>query len=166
ASRSRATDPVQFGGTITTETFPMAQGTGHSTDLLADLTPAQQEAVTHVEGPLLVLAGPGSGKTRVITRRIVYLIQEHGVHPRNILAVTFTNKAAGEMRDRVHVLLPRSVTVDRQGVEIPPNRFIQIRTFHSFGSEMMRIYADRMGMDRHFTIYDQDDRKKVLKEAI
>jgi DNA helicase-2/ATP-dependent DNA helicase PcrA len=96
-------------------------------DLLADLTPAQQEAVQHFEGPLLVLAGPGSGKTRVITRRILHLLLEHRVGPANILAMTFTNKAAGEMRQRVWQLLPDQIKIDStSGVVLPPHRFLRI----------------------------------------
>src|SRR5262245_19787320 len=109
-------------------------------DLLADLTAAQREAVTHFEGPLLILAGAGSGKTRVITRRVAYLIQQ-GVRPSNILAITFTNKAAGEMRQRIESLLPG-------------NR-VWISTFHSMGARLLRQYGDRFGLDRNFTIYDQ-----------
>src|SRR5262249_54643560 len=101
-------------------------------DLLADLTPAQRQPVTHIEGPLLIVAGPGSGKTRVITRRIAWLWQCQGIRPESILAVTFTNKAAGEMRDRVWRLLPQSEKVDPHGVELPPHRFLRISTFHSF----------------------------------
>src|SRR5436853_4856770 len=108
-----------------------------STDYLLDLTPAQHQAVTHVEGPLLILAGPGSGKTRVITRRVAHLIQ-HGVRPQSILAITFTNKAAGEMRQRVDALLPG-------------NR-VWISTFHSFGAKILRIYGDQIGLDPKFTI--------------
>lgn len=135
-------------------------------DLLADLTPAQQEAVTHFEGPLLVLAGPGSGKTRVITRRILYLLLEHRVPHRNILAVTFTNKAAGEMRQRVWQLLPDSTKVDPTGVVLPPHRFLRISTFHSFGAYFLRVYANRLELDSRFTIYDQDDRLKIVKAAL
>ncbi len=120
-------------------------------DLLSDLTPAQREAVTHLDGPLLIIAGAGSGKTRVITRRVGYLLQQ-GVRPWNILAITFTNKAAGEMRQRVETLAPRSR--------------VWISTFHSFGARILRQYADRLGLDRNFTIYDQDDRKKVVQEAL
>src|SRR6516162_10232659 len=120
-------------------------------DLLSDLTPQQSEAVTHLEGPLLVLAGAGSGKTRVITRRIAYLI-EQGVRPWNILAITFTNKAAGEMRQRVEALLPG-------------NR-VWVSTFHSLGARLLRQYADRLGLDRNFTIYDQADRTRLVKQAI
>src|SRR3954454_7790577 len=100
-------------------------------DLLADLTPAQREAVTHRDGPLLILAGPGSGKTRVITRRVAHLIQQ-GVRPSNILAITFTNKAAGEMRQRVEALLPDSR--------------VWISTFHSMGARLLRQYGERLGL--------------------
>src|SRR6516162_2896142 len=129
----------------------MAQDQGQPADILADLTPAQREAVTHFEGPLLILAGAGSGKTRVITRRVVWLLQQ-GVRPSNILAITFTNKAAGEMRQRVEALAPNSK--------------VWISTFHSFGAKLLRIYAERLNMDRNFTIYDQDDRKRVVKDAL
>lgn len=120
-------------------------------DLLSDLTPAQREAVTHFEGPLLILAGPGSGKTRVITRRVAWLLQQ-GVRPSNILAITFTNKAAGEMRQRVEALVPGSR--------------VWISTFHSFGARLLRQYADRLELDRNFTIYDQTDRARIAKMAL
>lgn len=120
-------------------------------DLLADLTDAQRDAVIHMDGPLLILAAAGSGKTRVITRRVAHLIQS-GVRPSSILAITFTNKAAGEMRQRVEQLLPG-------------NRVL-ICTFHSLGVRLLRQYADRLGIDRNFTIYDVDDRNKLVKEAI
>ncbi len=122
-----------------------------TTDLLADLTPAQREAVTHLEGPLLILAGAGSGKTRVITRRVAYLLQQ-GVPAHRILAITFTNKAAGEMRQRVEALVP--------------NSRVWISTFHSLGARLMRQYADRLGLDRNFTIYDQNDRNRLVKDAL
>src|SRR5436309_4028569 len=120
-------------------------------DLLGDLTPAQREAVTHFEGPLLILAGAGSGKTRVITRRVVYLLRQ-GVRPWNVLAITFTNKAAGEMRQRVEALVP--------------NSRVWISTFHSLGARLMRQYADRVDIGKNFTIYDQDDRVKLVKAAL
>src|SRR5437588_9093231 len=96
-------------------------------DLLADLTPAQREAVTHFEGPLLILAAAGSGKTRVITRRVAWLLQQ-GVRAHNILAITFTNKAAGEMRQRVNALVP--------------NSRVLVSTFHSLGARVLRQYHD------------------------
>ena len=120
-------------------------------DLLADLTDDQQAAVTHGEGPLLILAGAGSGKTRVITRRVAYLLQQ-GVRPSNILAITFTNKAAG--RDEG----PRREARARQprvGQHVPQPR-----------GAALRQYADRLGFDRNFTIYDMDDRNKLVKDAL
>jgi DNA helicase-2/ATP-dependent DNA helicase PcrA len=119
--------------------------------LLADLTPAQQEAVTHFEGPLLILAGAGSGKTRVITRRVAYLLHQ-GVPPGGILAITFTNKAAGEMRQRVEALVPGST--------------VWVSTFHALGARLLRQYHDRLGIDRNFTIYDQAERLRLVKIAI
>lgn len=120
-------------------------------DLLDDLTPAQREAATHFEGPLLILAGAGSGKTRVLTRRVIYLIQQ-GVRPENILAITFTNKAADEMRQRVDNLLPGGR--------------VWISTFHSLGARLLRQHAGRLGLDRHFTIYDQADRNRLIKDVL
>lgn len=124
---------------------------GSPFDLLNDLTWPQQEAVTHFEGPLLILAGAGSGKTRVITRRVAWLLQQ-GVRPSNILAITFTNKAAGEMKARVDAL-------------VPGNR-VWISTFHSLGARLLRQYGERIGLNRNFTIYDQDDRNKMVKQAL
>src|SRR5262249_14600399 len=121
-------------------------------DWLADLTPAQREAVTHFEGPLLILAGAGSGKTRVITYRVAHLLREHAVSPYHILAITFTNKAAGEMRQRVE--------------RLAPNSRVWISTFHSCGAKLIRQYAARFGLDRNFTIYDVDDRHKLIKAAL
>lgn len=121
------------------------------TDLRAKLTPAQLEAVEHVDGPLLVLAGPGSGKTRVITARIAHLLSQ-GVRPYQILAITFTNKAAGEMKSRVEAILP--------------GQKLFISTFHSFGVRILRQYADRIGVDKNFTVYDQDDRSRMVKLAL
>src|SRR5262249_49395470 len=120
-------------------------------DLLSDLTTAQREAVTHLDGPLLVLAGPGSGKTRVITRRVVHLLYS-GVKPWNILAITFTNKAAGEMRKRV--------------LDIVPDSKVTIRTFHSLGVRLLRKYAARLELNPNFTIYDQADRNQLVKAAL
>ena len=120
-------------------------------DLLKDLTDDQRRAVVHAEGPLLILAGAGSGKTRVITRRVAYLLQM-GIRPSNILAITFTNKAAGEMRNRIEKL-------------IPGNR-VWVCTFHSLGARLLRMYGDRLNLDKNFTIYDVDDRNKLVKDAL
>src|SRR5687768_13136922 len=112
---------------------------------LAGLNPAQREAVLHHEGPLLVLAGAGSGKTRVLTTRIAHLVQQHGVDAREILAVTFTNKAAGEMRERLGRLLGH----DPAGM--------WVGTFHAIGARLLRIHAALVGRTQSFTIYDEDD---------
>ena len=112
----------------------------------------QREAVFHTEGPLLILAGAGSGKTRVLTHRVAYLIEEQGVNPWNILAITFTNKAAGEMRDRVDQL----VTFGAESV--------WVATFHSTCVRILRRYIDRLGFDHNFTIYDSDDQKTLMKD--
>ncbi len=121
-------------------------------DILDGLTPAQREAVTHIDGPLLVLAGAGSGKTRVITRRVAYLIAQ-GVRPHQVLAITFTNKAAGEMRDRVDALVAGS-------------RRPMVSTFHSFCARMLREYADLVGLDPSYSIYDTADQRTALKQAL
>ncbi len=117
------------------------------------LNPQQQEAVCHTEGPLLLLAGAGSGETRVLTHRIAYLIEEKGVNPWNILAITFTNKAAGEMRERVDKIVGYG------------SENIWVSTFHSSCVRILRRYIDRLGYDKNFTIYDADDQKTVMKEV-
>src|SRR3954470_1553039 len=121
---------------------------------LAGLNPAQREAVLHFEGPLLVLAGAGSGKTRVLTTRIARLIEHHGVDPSRILAVTFTNKAAGEMRDRITRLLG----------EEP--RGMWSGTFHAIGARILRSSAPLVGRTSSFTIYDEDDSLGVIKRLM
>ena len=127
-------------------------------DLLSSLNPQQVEAVKATEGPLLVLAGAGSGKTRVITVRIAYLIAEKGVPPHQILAVTFTNKAAGEMRSRVQELLK----------DTKLNSFPLLSTFHSLCVRILRADIDKLGegYKKSFTIYDTDDSNKVIKACI
>ena len=112
----------------------------------------QREAVFHTEGPLLILAGAGSGKTRVLTHRIAYLIEEKGVNPWNILAISFTNKAAGEMRERVD----RLVAFGAESV--------WVSTFHSACVRILRRHIDRLGYDSKFTIYDSDDQKTLMKD--
>src|SRR5438067_7581787 len=121
---------------------------------LSNLNPPQRDAVTHGSGPLLVLAGAGSGKTRVITYRIAYLIGERGVHPANILAVTFTNKAANEMLGRVTRLVPN--------VGARP----WIGTFHSTSLRMLRRYADRLGFTKSFAIYDTADQLTLVRRCM
>lgn len=121
---------------------------------MAGLNPAQREAVEHLEGPILVLAGAGSGKTRVLTVRIARLIAEHRVSPQRIFAVTFTNKAASEMRERVARLL-----------SYPPQG-LWIGTFHSLSARMLRREAAYLGFTRNFTIYNQDDRLSLIRRIM
>ena len=118
---------------------------------LTELNEMQQEAVRHTDGPLLIIAGAGSGKTRVLTYRIAYLIEECGVDPYNILAITFTNKAAGEMKERV--------------ADITPDGYqVWVSTFHSMCVRILRRFAESLGFTRDFAIYDTDDCKSVMKE--
>ncbi|HEV8111150.1 MAG TPA: UvrD-helicase domain-containing protein [Planctomycetota bacterium] len=140
--------------------FP-TPGAAPAADLLEGLNAPQREAVVHGDGPLLILAGPGSGKTRVITRRIVWLVRERGVRPGEILAITFTNKAAGEMRERVLAMLPA--------------RGLWISTFHSMCARILRseievlntpAAASRGAYTRDFTIYDTCDRNELLRKLI
>lgn len=120
---------------------------------LSTLNEAQKDAVTHWGPPLLILAGAGSGKTRVITTKIAWMVDRQGMSPRSILAVTFTNKAAQEMKGRVLALVP--------GAEEP-----MIRTFHSFGAWLLRRHAHLMGLDPGFLIYDEEDGQSLLKSAM
>jgi DNA helicase-2/ATP-dependent DNA helicase PcrA len=121
---------------------------------LADLNAAQREAVLHTEGPVLVVAGAGSGKTRVLTRRIAHLLGAVGVKPPEILAITFTNKAAGEMRERVQDLVG------------PPARAAWVMTFHSACGRILRREAQRLGYRSNFTIYDQADQIRLVKRCL
>jgi DNA helicase-2/ATP-dependent DNA helicase PcrA len=128
---------------------------------LEGLNPAQKEAVETTEGPLLVLAGAGSGKTRVITHRIVHLIL-NGVAPHNILAVTFTNKAATEMRERVQGLIREHAGAARAGFDSLPT----VTTFHSFGVRTLREHHATMNLPRHFVIYDRSDSVRTIKKSL
>ena len=117
------------------------------------LNPPQREAVAQTEGPVLILAGAGSGKTRVLTHRIAYLMDEKGVNPWNILAITFTNKAAQEMRERVDKLVGFG------------SESIWVSTFHSACVRILRRHIDNLGYDTNFTIYDTDDQKSLMKDV-
>jgi DNA helicase-2/ATP-dependent DNA helicase PcrA len=122
--------------------------------LLAGLNEEQRAAVTHFEGPLLILAGAGSGKTRVLTHRVAYLIQVHGVRPDEVVAITFTNKAAGEMKERIG------------GLVGPIARTMWISTFHSMCARLLRREAQRIGYKSTFTIHDEDDRRRLIKRCL
>ena len=123
-------------------------------DLLAGLNPAQREAVETVDGPLLIVAGPGSGKTRVITHRIAYLVREWGVSPFSILAMTFTNKAAREMKDRLNRLAG------------PHAAALTVGTFHSFCARLLRREGDFIGLSRNYSIFDDDDQIAAIRQCL
>jgi ATP-dependent DNA helicase UvrD/PcrA len=132
----------------------MAELTTDLDSLLSGLNDPQREAVTYGEGPLLVLAGAGSGKTRVLTHRIAYLVATDAAKPNEILAITFTNKAAGEMRDRAELLVGRRV------------RAMWVMTFHAACARMLRAEAARLGYTRQFTIYDTADSRRLIKRCL
>ncbi|MFC3015986.1 DNA helicase PcrA [Virgibacillus litoralis] len=123
-------------------------------DLLSGLNKEQQEAVKHTDGPLLIMAGAGSGKTRVLTHRIAYLLREKEVSPKSVLAITFTNKAAREMKDRVHKLVGMG------------SGQIWVSTFHSMCVRILRKDIDRIGYSRNFTILDSSDQLSVIKQIL
>ncbi|MBI5303196.1 MAG: UvrD-helicase domain-containing protein [Chloroflexi bacterium] len=124
-------------------------------DILEKLNPAQRDAVQLVDGPVLVLAGPGSGKTRVLTHRVAYLIHARRIPAHNILAVTFTNKAAREMRERLVQLAGEAAVRD-----------LTIGTFHATCARFLRVNGDRVGLDRGFAIYDEDDQTRLIKQIL
>ncbi len=124
-------------------------------DILAELNPAQKEAVEAIEGPVLILAGPGSGKTRVIAHRVAYLIRVCGISPRRIMAVTFTNKAAREMVERLHRLIGERMVKD-----------LTIGTFHAICARILRWDGKAIGVDPRFVIYDEEDQLSLLKRSI
>jgi DNA helicase-2/ATP-dependent DNA helicase PcrA len=148
----------QFDGGVEPTAPPSAAPTEPGADrverLLAGLNGPQREAVEHGSGPLLVLAGAGSGKTRVLTHRIAYLLATGEARPGEILAITFTNKAAAEMRERIGQLIGRSV------------RAMWVTTFHSACARMLRVDAERIGYSKGFTIYDQADSLRMLKRCL
>ncbi len=124
-------------------------------NILHELNERQREAVTHKNGPLLVIAGPGTGKTRVITHRIAYLIREHSIKAENILAITFTNKAAQEMQERVN-----------NEIGEPHGSNIKVSTFHAFCVTVLRKHALRIGLSENFTIFDQELQDEILTESV
>jgi DNA helicase-2/ATP-dependent DNA helicase PcrA len=123
-------------------------------DILATLNPTQREAVEAIKGPVLILAGPGSGKTRVITHRVAYLVKLCGVSPHNIMAVTFTNKAAREMRERLEQLLGQAAEA------------LSLGTFHAICARILRRDGKAIGLDSSFVIYDEDDQLSLMKQAL
>ncbi len=133
---------------------PISPGADAIERLVEGLNPPQRRAVEHGEGPLLVIAGAGSGKTRVLTRRIAFLVATGQAHPSEILAITFTNKAAQEMRNRVEELVG--------GV----SRLMWVMTFHSACARLLRANAERLGYKRSFTIYDQADSLRMVKRCM
>ncbi len=148
---SAAAEPVENG---VPAGAPIEAGADQVERLLAELNPPQREAVTHGEGPLLVLAGAGSGKTRVLTHRIAWLLATGQARPNEILAITFTNKAAEEMRERVAALVG--------GIE----RRMWVMTFHAACARLLRIEAERLGYTSRFTIYDEADSLRMLKRCL
>ena len=123
-------------------------------DILASLNPAQREAVEAIKGPVLILAGPGSGKTRVITHRVAYLIKTCGVSPHNIMAVTFTNKAAREMKERLEQLLGQVAEA------------LSLGTFHAICARILRREGKTIGLESSFVIYDEDDQLRLMKQTL
>jgi DNA helicase-2/ATP-dependent DNA helicase PcrA len=121
---------------------------------LNTLNEPQREAAAHVDGPMLILAGAGSGKTRVVTMRIAHLIQAKGVDPKSILAVTFTNRAAMEMKERLAKLMGGPKAIDG----------MYVSTFHAFCVRFLRIEAPKLGFSRDFSIFDDDDQTRLIKE--
>ena len=123
-------------------------------DLLADLNPEQRQAAQHFTGPALVIAGAGSGKTRTVVHRVAYLMEHHGVHPAEILAVTFTNKAAGEMKERLKALVGKKADD------------LWVATFHAAALRVLRAYGEEIGLPRGFSVYDDDDQLALIKELL
>jgi len=126
----------------------------HPVDILAALNPAQKQAVETIEGPLLILAGPGSGKTRVITRRVAYLVEVCGINPYHIMAVTFTNKAAQEMKQRLEQILGQVCEA------------LTLGTFHAICARILRSEGKAIGLDSRFIIYDEEDQISVIKQVL
>src|ERR1035437_931401 len=151
---ARITRPEPSDTAANVEITTMTELTADLQALLSGLNEPQREAVTYGDGPLLILAGAGSGKTRVLTHRIAYLVATDAARPNEILAITFTNKAAGEMRERAELLVGRRV------------RAMWVMTFHSACARMLRAEAHRLGYTRQFTIYDQADQRRLVKRCL
>src|ERR1035437_1317255 len=151
---ARITRPEPSDTAANVEITTMTELTADLQALLSGLNEPQREAVTYGDGPLLILAGAGSGKTRVLSHRIAYLVATAVAKPNEILAITFTNKAAGEMRERAELLVGRRV------------RAMWVMTFHSACARMLRAHADRLGYTRQFTIYDQADSRRLIKRCL
>ena len=149
---SQTETPTLFEPTPQHPRPPLAQPL-HS--LLEGLNPVQQEAVQHGEGPLLLFAGAGSGKTRVLTHRIAYLIAEHGVSPRQMMAVTFTNKAAQEMKARIERLIGES-----------KGKHLWVGTFHATCARLLREHGEKIGLSRDFVVYDDSDQMALMRECM
>lgn len=146
-----ATEPPFF---LSSEQDDQQPAASSASDHLSGLNDPQREAVAHFKGPILVLAGAGSGKTRVLTRRVASLVRDHGVHPRHILAVTFTNKATEEMRHRLSGLLGER------------GKFLWVATFHSAALRILRHFAVKLGYSNNFVVYDEQDSKGVIKQLL
>ena len=120
--------------------------------ILDELNEEQRKAAEKIDGPVLILAGAGSGKTRTVTYRIAHMIKEKGISPLNIMALTFTNKAAKEMKERAEALIG------------PDANNLVVSTFHSFSVRLLKTYSDRIGYGRNFNIYDVDDQKTIINK--
>src|SRR5574340_1848677 len=149
--------PAAAGGGNLHGRIPYSEFKIHHSELsmLSHLNPPQREAVKYLDGPLLVLAGAGSGKTRVITHKIGYLLEECGYAPEHVAAITFTNKAAKEMRERVHQLLPGR-----------PLQALTVSTFHALGARILRAEAAALGLKPRFSIFDASDAAGVVQELV
>ncbi|HDZ85628.1 MAG TPA: ATP-dependent DNA helicase PcrA, partial [Candidatus Moranbacteria bacterium] len=130
-------------------------------NILTSLNPNQQEAVKSIGGPVLIIAGAGSGKTRTLTHRVAYLIKDKNINPQNVLAVTFTNKAAGEMKERIVDLLG----IRRDQIKLKKSELPITGTFHSICVRILRREIDKLGYKKSFNIFDTDDQLSLMKKV-